>query len=300
MQMGPVTLRDALKALGGSAWSLQHNELGREVWFDVQPNFEDDNRIRRLLASIKTEETTTPTKPTIDLSQRYVAFPPGKSDAASIDPGERQRLDEIAALVRQNPTAIDRVIVKGESQSTENHATAALAKRRAGKIANALIKRGVPAEKIDERYTFANQASVNRQGAYIDLVATPEVLPHVASDARTTAKAAKATPVNDLNDTTVVQPDNVFFLYPGEDLEMALRRWAKQALYNDLVWNVRDDAGNFVRVPIRAGATFRCEFAECLRRVKEAYATAPRPLYFDIALKERNKIVYVELLHYGD
>lgn len=300
MQMGPVTLRDALKALGGSAWSLQHNELGREVWFDVQPNFEDDNRIRRLLASIKTEETTTPTKPTIDLSQRYVAFPPGKSDAASIDPGERQRLDEVAALVRQNPTAIDRVIVKGESQSTENHATAALAKRRAGEIANALIKRGVPAEKIDERYTFANQASVNRQGAYIDLVATPEVLPHVASDARTTAKAAKATPVNDLNDTTVVQPDNVFFLYPGEDLEMALRRWAKQALYNDLVWNVRDDAGNFVRVPIRAGATFRCEFAECLRRVKEAYATAPRPLYFDIALKERNKIVYVELLHYGD
>ena len=97
-----------------------------------------------------------------------------------------------------------------------------------------------------------------------------------------------------------MQPDNVFFLYPGEDLEMALRRWAKQALYNDLVWNVRDDAGNFVRVPIRAGATFRCEFAECLRRVKEAYATAPRPLYFDIALKERNKIVYVELLHYGD
>ena len=78
----------------------------------------------------------------------------------------------------------------------------------------------------------------------------------MASGARAAAKPANATPVNDLNDSTVVQPDNVFFLYPGEDLEMALRRWAKQALYNDLVWNVRDDAGNFVRVPIRAGATF--------------------------------------------
>ncbi|MGM8229172.1 OmpA family protein, partial [Cellvibrio sp. ARAG 10.3] len=298
MQMGPVSLRDALKALGGSAWSLQHNELGREVWFDVQPSFEDDSRIRRLLALIKTEEAAAPEKPSIDLSQRYIAFPAGKSDAASIDARERQRLDDIAALVRQNPSAIDRLIVKGESQSTDNHATAALAKRRAGEIANALIKRGVPAEKIDERYTFANQAPVNRQGAYVDLVATPEVVPHVASGARTAT--AKMAPSNDLNDTAVVQPDNVFFLYPGEDLEIALRRWAKQALYNDVVWNVRDEAGNFVRVPIRAGATFRCEFAECLRRVKEAYATAPRPLYFDIALKERNKILYVELLHYGD
>lgn len=297
MQMGPVSLRDALKALGGSAWSLQHNELGREVWFDVQSSYEDDSRIRRLLASIKNDEADEPA-PAIDLSQRYIEFPPGKSVATAINAREQQRLDDVAALIRQRPDAIERVVVKGESQSINNHATAALAKRRAGEIANALIKRGVPADKIDERYTFQNHASANRQGVYIDLEAKPTVVSHAAPTTRSTA--TQTSPAKDINDTTVVQPDNIYFLYPGEDLEIALRRWAKQALYNDVVWNVRDEAGNFVRVPIRAGATFQCEFAECLRRVKEAYATAPRPLYFDIALKERNKIVYVELLHYGD
>ena len=90
----------------------------------------------------------------------------------------------------------------------------------------------------------------------------------------------------------------VYYLRSGEDLETALHRWVKRASYNNLIWDVRDKDDDLLRLGIVADATFKCEFLDCLGKLRKAYARAkPAPLLLDIDVKTGNRIVYVRALN---
>ncbi len=93
---------------------------------------------------------------------------------------------------------------------------------------------------------------------------------------------------------------NVFHMKSGENLKKVLERWVGQAGYRNLIWDVRNAEGDELRIPIRSTAALRCDFKECLRQIKKAYATAkPKPMYLDFDVKDGNKVVYVQQLHLG-
>lgn len=97
-----------------------------------------------------------------------------------------------------------------------------------------------------------------------------------------------------------VAKKRVYLFRKGENLKESIRRWVGQSGYEGLIWNVENGNGDEITIPIVANANFGSDFREALSHVKTAYATAKgNPLYFDITIKESNKIVVVELLHFG-
>lgn len=301
-KLGPMALRDALATLGGSAWHLHSNEFGREVWFELDPRYlEDSDRVRRLLSTTMVERSssTSTGESGHETPSTYIEFVPGRSDVGALTPSGRAALNDWLSWYRDNEGSVSSVSLVGESQSTGNHAREALADDRARSVAETLRKAGIPADLITYSSVNKNYASENRQGVYLvaDTVSSEAITDRHPG---TSGSTARRTEDQRPSDSSVVEPADIFYLYKGEDLEVALRRWAAKAQYSNVVWNVRNKDGQFVRIPIRADAVFRGDLRQTLAHLKEAYATAPRPLYLDIELREGNKIVYVELLHYGD
>lgn len=301
-QLGPMSLRDALSTLGGPAWHLQSNEFGREVWFELDANhLEDSDRIRRLLSTTMVEKSSAgelegKDQSRLETASTYLDFAPGRSGADALTPEGLAALNDWTAWYRANADQVETVSLIGESQSTGNHAREALAEARAVAIAELLEDAGIARHRITTSSVHKNHAAQDRQGVYLAAHMKPEVLETSPppESGTTNARAQRA------KDPSVVESPDIFYLYRGEDLEVALRRWASKAQYNDVVWNVRNVDGQFVRIPIQADAVFRGDLRQSLASLKEAYATAPRPLYLDIELRKGNKVLYVELLHYGD
>lgn len=102
-------------------------------------------------------------------------------------------------------------------------------------------------------------------------------------------------------DSSIDEDDDgsIYRLTAGSDLKTELTKWATQAGYRAMVWNVLDEEGKELLLPVRASAALRCEFEECLRQLKKAYSLARKPIYLDIDVKRGNKVVYVEQLHLG-
>jgi hypothetical protein len=89
-----------------------------------------------------------------------------------------------------------------------------------------------------------------------------------------------------------------FELSSGEYLRDAMERWVKFAGYNHLIWIAKDSLDQDIRIPIKASASFVCEFKQCLSKIKKAYANAhPNPLFFDVSIKESNKVVQIQLMN---
>lgn len=288
--VGPVPMREALEALAGPAWQLRVNELGRELWFELQQQYRDDKTIRRLLIAQQAEQS--------ELNQkgewmRYIRYAAGRTELTKTAYNDRQ-LDEIVQRIHKYQDALTGVSVKGLSESMKGSAKAELAKQRASDLAQKLIDKGVNPSLIQESYAYANHQEKSRHGVTVTLKVDPDtqllgMKKQLTKPTRSVGTGAAIVPVED-----------IYRFKRGEDLESALARWVKRAGYKDLVWNVRNDEGDFVRIPIRASAVFTCDFKNCLTKVKDAYASAqPEPLYFDIAVKEANKVVYIELLHFG-
>ncbi len=288
--IGPVPMREALDALAGPAWRLKTNELGRELWFELHEQYNDDKTIRRLLIAQQAEQS--------ELNQkgewmRYIRYPSGKTELTNTSFNDKQ-VDEIVQRIHKYQDALTGVSVKGLSMSQKSSAKAELAKQRASDFAQKLIDRGVNPELLLESYAYENHQEKSLHGVTVTLKVDPDtqllgMKKDLAQPKRSIGTGAAIVPVED-----------IYRFKRGEDLESALARWVNRAGYKDLVWNVRNDDGDFVRIPIRASAVFTCDFQSCLRKVKDAYASAqPKPLYFDIAVKEANKVVYVELLRYG-
>lgn len=288
--IGPVPMREALEALSGPAWVLKTNELGRELWFNLRDQYNDDKTIRRLLIAQQAEHS--------ELNQkgewmRYIRYPSGRTELTTSSFNDKQ-IDEIVQRIHKYQDALTAVSVKGLSVSQKASAKAELAKQRASDLAQNLIDRGVNPEIIRESYAYENHQEKSRHGVTVTLKVDPDtqllgMKKKLTKPQRSVGTGAAIVPVED-----------IYRFKRGEDLESALARWIERAGYKDLVWNVRNDEGDFVRIPIRASAVFTCDFKACLRKVKDAYASAqPEPLYFDIAVKEANKVVYIELLHFG-
>lgn len=304
-QLGPMALRDALSTLGGSAWHLQSNEFGREVWFELDARYlNDSDRIRRLLSTAMVEKSAGEggerknsggDASASENASTYIEFVPGRSETNALTPAGQAQLNDWLAWYRANKESVRGVSLVGESQSTGSHARESLADDRASAMADLLSDAGVPRDQMTRSSVHKNHASESRQGVYLVADLKAERRADVQSDSGSTARRPSPP-----SDPSVVESPDIFYLYQGEDLEIALRRWASKAQYNNVVWNVRNTDGQFVRIPIRADAVFRGDLKQSLAHLKEAYATAPRPLYLDIELREGNKTVYVELLHYGD
>lgn len=288
--IGPVPMREALDALAGPAWSLNTNELGREVWFDLNDQYNDEKTIRRLLIAQQAERS--------ELNQkgewaRYVRYPSGRTELTKTSFNDKQ-LDEIVQRIHKYQDALTAVSVKGLSVSTKSSAKAELAKVRASDLAQKLISRGVNPELIRESYAYENHQAKSQHGVTVTLKVDPDAQLLGMKKDLTKPKRSVGT------GAAIVPVEEIYRFKRGEDLESALARWVKRAGYTDLVWNVRNEEGDFVRIPIRASAVFTCDFKACLRKVKDAYANAqPEPLYFDIAVKEANKVIYIELLRFG-
>jgi len=288
--IGPVPMREALDALAGPAWMLKTNELGRELWFELRDQYNDEKTIRRLLIAQQAEQS--------ELNQkgewmRYIRYPSGRTELTTSSFNDKQ-IDEIVQRIHKYQDALTSVNVKGLSVSQKASAKAELAKQRASDLAQKLIDRGVNPELIRESYAYENHQEKSRHGVIVTLKVDPNTQLLGMKKALTKPTRSSRT------GAAIVPVEDIYRFKRGEDLETALARWVTRSGYKDLVWNVRNDEGDYVRIPIRASAVFTCDFKSCLRKVKDAYASAqPEPLYFDIAVKEANKVVYIELLHFG-
>ncbi len=280
-RLGPMTVKDALDVLAGDAWHIKVNDLGRELWFVINPHYaKDKQRVQRLL------KETSFTAATSQSHQFYVEFPPGNVKT----PKNTSALKKFIQSIYQE--ALVSVNVQGQSYSQKNKSSLALAKARARWVEKALGQAGVSGDKLNITYTARNHQPESRSGALI-------TLEYDEKRDRVVVDKAMAVDKHNANDFTrpIIEVPTAYRFYRGEDLESALRRWVKRAGYNNLVWDVKDKDQHFVTIPIGADTIFNCDFLECLRQIKKAYAEADAPRYLDINARGGNKIVTITLLH---
>jgi conjugative transfer region protein (TIGR03748 family) len=287
-QLGPITIHDALEVLAGEAWHLKTNSLGRELWFVLNSHFSKDTlRLKRLLRESSTTASNQSSAAVNSANEFYVIFPPGNVTS----PKNNKELTEFVNAI--DKTKIKNIRVHGQSYSTSNGGKLKLAKARARLAEKVLRDNGIPDDQMTVTYNALNQQATSSSGVLIS-IEDGEV------DVGVSTKKSNANDAsNEVSnkDERVVESPTVFRFYRGEDLESALRRWVKRAGYSDLVWDVKDREQHYVTIPISADAVFDCDFLECLRRVKQAYAEADVPRYFDIKARGGNQIVTIRLLH---
>ena len=287
-QLGPITIHDALEVLAGEAWHLKTNSLGRELWFVLNASFSKDKiRLKRLLRESSTASSQSSSS-SHSANEFYVNFPPGNDTSPKNN-------KELTAFVNAiDKTKTKNIRVQGQSYSVSNGGKLALAKARARLVEQVLRANGIPNDKMTVTYNTLNQQTTSSSGVLISIE---------GGEVAVGVNTKKSDANNDVNSDVinknerVVESPTVFRFYRGEDLEAALRRWVKRAGYSDLVWDVKDREQHYVTIPISADATFDCDFLECLRRVKQAYAEADVPRYFDIKARGGNQIVTIRLLH---
>lgn len=279
-QLGPITVYDALEVLAGEAWHLKTNVLGRELWFVLNAHYSKDKaRLQRLLKEVDAQKGSAS-----DAGLFFLDFPPGNVN----------RPKNIAAfntfVQSLDLSRVASVSINGLSHSKGSSGSVKLAKARALFAQKQMDKLGVPLEKMKVSYHALNNQPVSKSGVRVTV--DYEKKTSTESMASTNTKT-KTSP----KDERVIEAPTVYRFYRGEDLETALRRWVERAGYVDLVWDVKDRDDHFVTLPISADAIFNCDFLECLRRVKKAYAEADSPRYFDITARGGNRIVTIQLLH---
>jgi len=286
-QLGPITIHDALEVLAGEAWHLKTNSLGRELWFVLNSHFSKDTlRLKRLLRESSTASNQSSSAGN-SANKFYVNFPPGNVTAP-------KNSKELTAFVNAiDKTKTKNIRVQGQSYSTSNGGKLALAKARAQLVEKVLRANGISDNSMTVTYNALNKQATSSSGVLISIEGGED-------DVGVSTKKSNANDAsNEVSnkDERVVESPTVFRFYRGEDLEAALRRWVKRAGYSDLVWDVKDREQHYVTIPISADAVFDCDFLECLRRVKQAYAEADVPRYFDIKARGGNQIVTIRLLH---
>lgn len=285
-RLGPMTVKDALDVLAGDAWHIKVNDLGRELWFVINPHYaKDKQRVQRLLK--ETSFTAVASQP----HQFYVEFPPGNVKT----PKNKSALKQFIQSINQE--ALVSINVQGQSYSQKNKSSLTLAKARARWAEKALGRAGIAGDKLNVTYDARNHQAQPISGALITLEYDRKI-DQIAAGTDKEVKINK--PADNEFNSSIIEAPTVYRFYQGEDLESALRRWVSRVGYNDLVWNVKDKDQHFLTIPIGADTTFTCDFLECLRQIKKAYAEADTPRYFDINARGGNKIVTITLLHLGN
>ena len=261
-ELGPMTLREALSTLGGSAWHLRYNELGRQVWFELNDHYRDEHRLQQLLASADPLESVRSYKSMREAgedsagtdvsfeadtgagSQTYLWFPPGRAEFKSLDDKSRATLTEWLASIDKR----DQLILTGESQSTATYAKEALARKRAESIAQYLQEQGIPDDRITIGARHQNQASEDRQGVYLQTKSLkPKQQDHEASPKTPIEKPLKTR--QDTNEFTAydsnhpavlgeLSADDFLSVMEGETLASVMSRLLAMTDFSRLVLDI--------------------------------------------------------------
>lgn len=147
-ELGPVSVREGLRALAGKAWQLEVEELGRSLYFLIHPGFYSEDIVAPWL------HEPGAAAPGGGLAERAIALIPfGVAEFRTLS---ARAQEQIAGLAERLQRSGMRILVQGHSHSRAGWATQTQALRRAATVARALEAAGAPAVQIQTEAVHSN------------------------------------------------------------------------------------------------------------------------------------------------
>ena len=172
--LGPMTLRQTIDVLAGSAWLPKADHLHKTISFDLATEFHhrDAELINQLVQGKTNKQPLAKPDPTLEV---WVPFSPGGVSWLSPDATEKvQSIIDYYDSQKRKGYESD-VVVTGVSFSVGDHGNRVLAAQRADRVTRLLAESGIPLKQIKKTTDVRNSHSQSISAALVGIRASEAI-----------------------------------------------------------------------------------------------------------------------------